>query len=52
MSCGKDFSEEEIQKVWEKGIILDPEYKDQWRNDLAGAVMRREDYGDRNSLYG
>ena len=52
MSCGKDFSEEEIQEVWEKATIINTKHKNLWRNDLAGAVIRREDYGDQNSLYG
>lgn len=46
------FSEEVIQKVWEKGIA-DP-YNDPnlWRKDQCGAWMYKPAHGDRNSVYG
>lgn len=46
------FSEEMIQKVWEKGTIPSEEHKNQWRKDQCTAWIYRAAHGDRNSLYG
>ena len=46
------FSEEIIQKVWEKGYIdsnYNPAY---YRKDQFGYWIGRQFYGDRNSQYG
>lgn len=45
-------SEEEIQKVWEKGKIVENYNKDKYRKDKCDAWIIREKYGDRNSIYG
>jgi hypothetical protein len=44
-------TEEIIQKVWEKGIVVmnnDPKY---WRKDECGAWMLRSGYGRQESLF-
>jgi len=48
----KKFSEETIQKVWEKGTFranYDPRF---WRLDECGAWIGRNHYGDTNSRVG
>lgn len=47
-----NFSDETVQKVWEKGTIvpiIDPSV---WRKDSCGAWIGRQYYGNRNSPYG
>ena len=46
------FSEEVIQKVWEKGRIVSGNDPNVWRKDDCNAWMRRQDYGNRGSMYG
>ena len=46
------FSQEEIQKVWEKGITVQGQDSSQWRKDQCGAWIGRNQYGNRNSEYG
>ncbi|MCD6568200.1 MAG: hypothetical protein J7K94_05665 [Dehalococcoidia bacterium] len=46
------FPESIVQKVWEKGIINLTSNPDIWRQDMCGAWIVRDDYGDRNSPYG
>ncbi len=46
------FSEEIIQKVWNKGTIVSNDYKDEWRKDQCSAWINRNLYGNRNSIYG
>lgn len=46
------FSNDVIQKVWEKGKVVsnnDPKF---WRKDQCGAWIKRNEYGNRNSQYG
>jgi len=46
------FSNETIQRVWEKGTVVpgnDPIY---WRQDQCKAWIGRNHYGNRNSEYG
>jgi len=45
-----DFSEKEIQAVWEKAKIVNSDSKNEWRKDFAGAWIKRELYG-KQSLY-
>lgn len=46
------FSENTIQKVWEKGRTV-PNYDPRdVRKDQCGAYIKRTDYGNRNSDYG
>lgn len=47
-----NFSDEMIQKVWEKGDIVGESYKDKWRKDECGAWISRGEYGNRSSIYG
>lgn len=46
------FSEEIIQKVWEKGITVPYYDSSVWRQDQCGAWIGRNNYGDRSSEYG
>lgn len=48
----ENFSDAEIQSVWAKGKII-PEYDPaQYRQDIYGAWIAKNAYGDINSLYG
>lgn len=46
------FSEDTIQKVWNKGSAVPPNDPAVWRKDQCGAWMRRRQYGNRDSGYG
>lgn len=46
------FSDETIQKVWEKGTIAPPNDSAVWRKDHCGAWINRDQYGKRNSDWG
>ena len=46
------FSDETIQKVWEKGTIAPPNDPAVWRKDHCGAWINRDQYGKRNSDWG
>lgn len=46
------FTEEIIQKVWEKGEVVASVDEDVWRKDQCGAWIGRNSYGDRDSQYG
>lgn len=46
------FSDEMIQKVWEKGKIIGDNDPTTWRQDECGAWIGRVYYGNRNSEYG
>lgn len=48
----KGFSEDTVQKVWEKGTVVPNNDPDKWRKDACKAWISREKYGDRNSTYG
>ena len=52
----KGFSEtlndEEIQRVWEKGITVEDVDADLFRHDAAGAWIARDCYGNLESIYG
>ena len=47
-----DFTEEEIQAVWDNGIIVSIEKAPLWRIGLGGAWICRDNYADRESIYG
>ncbi|RDL25101.1 HNH endonuclease signature motif containing protein [Serratia fonticola] len=47
-----NWTEQDIQDVWEKAEIVSKYDKEKHRKDQCGAWMEREKYGDRNSLYG
>jgi hypothetical protein len=46
------FSEETIQKVWEKATTVAGYNTSVWRKDQCGAWIGRDYYGNRNSDYG
>jgi hypothetical protein len=45
------FSEDTIQKVWEKGTVVSNNDPDVWRKDQCRAWIGRRYYGDRDSQY-
>lgn len=47
-----DWSNEMIQKVWEKGKIVFGNDHNVWRKDECDAWIGRQSYGDRTSQYG
>ncbi len=49
---GKDFTNEEQQRVWEKGQILDGYDENKVRSDLCGAIIHKEDFANTSSHYG
>jgi len=46
------FSEEIIQKVWEKRSIVPGYNPNEWRKDECGAWISRKQHGNRNSDFG
>lgn len=46
------FSEQVVQKVWEKGAVASGNDPQVWRKDQCEAWMGRAQYGNRNSQYG
>jgi len=46
------FSDEMVQKVWEKGMIVPSSDSTIWRKDQYEAWIKRSDYGNRKSSYG
>ena len=46
------FSDETVQKVWEKGEVVGGNDPNEWRQDQCSAWIGREYYGDRSSEYG
>ncbi len=42
------FTEEFLQKVWEKGQVVPNYNPDVWRKDECSAWIRRKEYGNRN----
>ena len=49
---GKDFTEEEEKEVWEKAQMIDGKSPDTKRRDACGAIIKYEDYGNRQSEHG
>ncbi len=47
-----NYSEEDIQAVWEKGKQDPYNDLDSFRKDACGAWIAREEYGNRDSPYG
>jgi hypothetical protein len=45
------YSDEIIQKVWEKAKIVSNNNPNEWRKDECGAWIARDKYGNRNSQY-
>ena len=48
----KTFSDDEIQKVWNKAKKIDGEDEDVYRKDYAGAWIKRDEYGNVESTLG
>lgn len=49
---GNSFSPQTIQSVWEKGREI-PDFSSRvWRWDKCGAVMKRDEHGNRQSEHG
>jgi len=46
------FSDEDIQKVWEKGEVVAGQDASKWRKDQCRAWIGRHAYGNRESKYG
>ena len=46
------WSDEMIQKVWEKGKEVSGNDPNVWRKDECGAWIGRQQYGNRDSQYG
>ncbi len=46
------FTEETVQKVWEKGTVVPGYDPSKFRKDECEAWMTRSGYGDRDSQYG
>ena len=46
------FTEEEIQKVWEKATVVSGNKPNKFRKDQCGAWIARNQYGNRDSDYG
>lgn len=46
------FTTEQIEQVWQKAKIVSNNNPDVFRQDYAGAWIRRDQYGDRNTKYG
>lgn len=46
------WTDEQIQKVWEKGQKVTGNDPNLWRKDECGAWMNRKEYGNRKSVEG
>lgn len=46
------FSEEQIQEVWDRAMVVDGYDKSRFRKDACGAWIIRNKYGDTDSQYG
>jgi hypothetical protein len=48
----REFAEQEVQPVWEKGRRIQNQDANKWRQDACGAWIGRDFYGKRESPYG
>jgi hypothetical protein len=46
------WSDDVIQKVWEKGRVVEGNDKKRWRKDECGAWIGHQEYGNSESQYG
>ena len=46
------FSTEKVQRVWEKGTVVQNYDPNKWRKDQCRAWMYREYYGSTDNIYG
>ena len=49
---GSSFKTETVEAVWQKGQPLHGHDPDVWRLDRCGALINRDQYGDRKAEYG
>lgn len=47
-----NFTPEQIEQTWQRAKIMPNNNPDVFRQDYAGAWIRRDQYGDRNAKYG
>jgi len=47
-----NWSEQQIQAVWEKGETVERFNPDKWRKDACGAWISRSQLGNRESMFG
>ena len=47
-----DFTEEMIEKIWEKGRAMPDQDSTEWRKDQCGAWIRHDAYEQEHSDYG
>ena len=47
-----NWSEKQVQQVWEKGKTVPNNDKDKFRKDFAGAWIKRDEHGNQDSIYG
>lgn len=47
-----NFSEISIQRVWEKGRVIEGFDPQEWREDSCGAFIHRAQYGNQESEFG
>lgn len=52
MTERRDFTDNEIERVWEKASIIENNNPNKFRKDYAGAWIKRSDYGNTKSEYG
>ena len=46
------YSEYELDRIWEKGKPCDNSGGNEYRLDCYGTVMKKDEYGKRDSIYG
>jgi hypothetical protein len=51
-SHATSWTEEQIRKAWNQGQIAERSNPDMWRKDVCGAWVSRQEYGNKNSIYG
>jgi hypothetical protein len=47
-----NWTEQQIQSVWEKGVVADRTNPRKWRKDACGAWICRDQFGNRDSSFG
>lgn len=51
-SNGGSFDESTVNAVWQKGQIIFGQDPNNYRRDTCGALMKKSEYGNTNSVYG
>jgi hypothetical protein len=49
---GDAWTEVQKQMIWSKARVVPGRIADEWRQDKCGSLMRWQDHGNRESLYG